>query len=71
LDKNGEIENYYNPSSDTLLYNALKQRLQAHGGDGKKAFAAFNALKIPSANPLQMVSPAIRCEKSSCAKRAR
>lgn len=36
--KNGEIENYYNPSSDVLLYNALKSRLEEFGGDAKKAF---------------------------------
>ncbi len=39
LDKNGEIEGYYNRGSDTLLYDALRQRLLAFGGDGKKAFA--------------------------------
>lgn len=39
LDKNGEIAGYFNPSSDALLYNALKDRLVAFGGDGKKAFA--------------------------------
>ena len=33
------IENYYAPESDRLLYEALLQRLQAFGGDGKKAFA--------------------------------
>lgn len=38
LDKNGEIENYYNPNSDRLLYNALKERLTAFDGDSKKAF---------------------------------
>ena len=37
--KNGEIENYYDPSSDRLLYEALKARLAAFGGDGAKAFA--------------------------------
>lgn len=37
--KNGEIENYFNSSSDVLLYNALKDRLLQFGGDGKKAFA--------------------------------
>lgn len=37
--KNGEIEGYFNPASDMLLYNALKQRLAMYGGDGKKAFA--------------------------------
>lgn len=39
LDKEGEIANYYNPMSDRLLYEALKERLRAFGGDGKKAFA--------------------------------
>ena len=37
--KNGEIENYYDPGSDRLLYEALKERLAACGGDGAKAFA--------------------------------
>lgn len=37
--KNGEIENYFNPGSDTLLYDALKERLLSFGGDAKKAFA--------------------------------
>ena len=37
--KNGEIEGYFNPASDMLLYNALKDRLAMYGGDGKKAFA--------------------------------
>lgn len=39
LDKEGEIANYYNPMSDRLLYEALKKRLMAFSGDGKKAFA--------------------------------
>lgn len=38
LDKTGEIQNYYNPQDDALLYEALKQRLTAFGGDAKKAF---------------------------------
>lgn len=38
LDKDGEIEGYYNPESDRLLYNALKNRLHAFNGDAKKAF---------------------------------
>lgn len=38
LDKDGEIEGYYNPSSDILLYEALKRRLQEYGGKGDKAF---------------------------------
>lgn len=37
--KNGEIEGYFNPDSDVLLYNALKTRLAQFGGDSKKAFA--------------------------------
>ncbi len=37
--KNGEIENYYMPQSDRLLYEALVRQLTLHGGDGKKAFA--------------------------------
>lgn len=37
--KNGEIENYYDPGSDRLLYEALKARLTAFGGNAEKAFA--------------------------------
>ena len=39
LDKDGEIEGYYNPDSDTLLYDALKSALIAHNGNAKEAFA--------------------------------
>lgn len=39
LNKDGEIEGYYNPESDLLLYNALKSQLQRFGNDAKKAFA--------------------------------
>lgn len=39
LDKDGEIADYYEPSSDILLYNALRDRLVQFSGDGKKAFA--------------------------------
>ena len=39
LNKFGEIEGYYNPASDTLLYDALLARLKDFGGDGAKAFA--------------------------------
>lgn len=38
LDKNGEIANYYNPSSDRLLYELLRDKLVQADGDGKKAF---------------------------------
>ena len=38
LGKDGEIEGYYNKESDVLLYQALKARLETHGGKGSKAF---------------------------------
>lgn len=40
LDKEGEITGYYKPESDRLLYEALKKRLAAFGGNGTKAFEA-------------------------------
>lgn len=39
LDKDGEIDGYYKPSSDRLLYEALRKQLQTFGGKGDKAFA--------------------------------
>ena len=39
LDKDGKIKDYFKPSSDTLLYEALKKRLTEFGGNAKKAFA--------------------------------
>lgn len=39
LDTDDEIKGYYNPGSDRLLYEALKERLLKFDGDGKKAFA--------------------------------
>lgn len=39
LNKDGEIEGYYNPESDRILYNALKSQLQRFENDAKKAFA--------------------------------
>lgn len=38
LNKDNEIDGYYNPESDRLLYEALKKQLLMHGNDGKKAF---------------------------------
>ncbi len=38
--KEDEIANYYRPNDDLALYKALKDRLAAHDGDGKKAFAS-------------------------------
>lgn len=37
--KDGEIEGYYNPASDRLLYEALRDRLIAFDGKADKAFA--------------------------------
>lgn len=37
--KTGEIANYYMPQSDRLLYEALRERLQAFEGKAEKAFA--------------------------------
>lgn len=39
LDKAGEIQGYYRPEDDRLLYETLKARLQQYGGDAKSAFA--------------------------------
>lgn len=36
LDKNGEIEGYYNPQTDPRLYQALVERLRQFDGEGKK-----------------------------------
>lgn len=38
LNKDGEIENYYAPESDRLLYEALKEQLRKFNGNAKKAF---------------------------------
>ena len=38
LNKDGEIENYYAPESDKLLYKALKEQLKKFNGNAKKAF---------------------------------
>ena len=38
LDKDDEIENYYMPSSDRLLYEELKKRLKACHGSAEQAF---------------------------------
>lgn len=37
--KTGEIERYYAPESDRLLYEALKKRLEEFDGNAKEAFA--------------------------------
>lgn len=50
LDKNGEINGYFQPEGDVALYNALKQRLVEFGGDAKKAFAPTNPIRKPCKN---------------------
>lgn len=50
LDKQGEIAGYYDKESDTLLYEALKRRLEEFGGDGKKAFPADYEFHKPKAD---------------------
>ena len=39
LDREGEIADYYRPQDDRPLYEALKERLKAFGGNAAKAFA--------------------------------
>ena len=39
LNKDNEIEGYYDKDSDKLLYQALVRQLLLYGNDGKKAFA--------------------------------
>ena len=67
LGKDGEIENYYNPKSDTLLYNALKARLAAFGGSGEKAFPPDEPFYKPTASgePGPLVKKVKIIEKSS------
>lgn len=50
LDKNGEINGYFQPEGDVALYNALKQRLVEFDGDAKKAFAPTNPIRKPCKN---------------------
>ena len=63
LNKNSEIEGYYNPESDTLLYNALLERLKAFGGDAARAFAE------PFYKPRRDGTPGSRVEKVKIQKR--
>lgn len=65
--KTGEIAGYYQPSSDRLLYEALRARLQAYGGDGKKAFSGPEPFRKPKADgtPGPIVRKVKLCEKTS------
>ncbi len=66
LDKDGEIDGYYNPDSDRLLYEALKNRLRAFGNDGEKAFAEpfYKPRSDGSRGPV--VKKVKICENVSC-----
>lgn len=64
LNKFGEIEGYYNPASDTLLYDALLARLKDFGGDGVKAFAQ------PFYKPKKDGSPGPRVDKVKIREKA-
>ncbi|MBO6267287.1 MAG: type II CRISPR RNA-guided endonuclease Cas9, partial [Synergistaceae bacterium] len=65
LDKDGEIANYYNPSSDRLLYEALKARLRMFGGDGKKAFAEPFRKPKSDGTPGPVVNKVKLCETTT------
>ena len=63
--KNGEIEGYYNPSSDRLLYETLKSQLILFGGNAQKAFAEkfYKPKKDGTRGPL--VTKVKICESST------
>ena len=65
LDKEGEIANYYNPQDDRLLYEALKARLHAFGGNGGKAFAQPFYKPKKDGTPGPVVNKVKTVEKSS------
>lgn len=65
LDKNGEIENYYNPDSDILLYNALKERLLQYNNNGAKAFAEDFHKPKADGTPGPIVKKVKVCEKTT------
>ena len=65
LNKFGEIEGYYNPASDTLLYNALLSRLKDFGGDGAKAFAKPFYKPKKDGTPGPRVDKVKICEKAT------
>lgn len=63
--KNGEIENYYNPESDRLLYNALKERLMQFDGNGEKAFTEPFYKPTSTGQQGPLVKSVKLCEKST------
>ena len=65
LDKDGEIADYYKPESDRLLYEALRDRLRAFGGDGKKAFAEPFRKPKHDGSPGPVVNKVKLCEPTT------
>ena len=65
LNKFGEIEGYYNPESDKLLYDALLARLKDFGGDGAKAFAQPFYKPKKDGTPGPQVDKVKICEKAT------
>ena len=65
LNKFGEIEGYYNPASDTLLYDALLAQLKDFGGDGAKAFAQPFYKPKKDGTPGPRVDKVKICEKAT------
>ncbi len=64
LNKNGEIEGYYNPQTDPRLYQALVERLRQFDGKGEKAFAE------PFYKPKKDGTPGPRVDKVKIAEKA-
>ena len=67
LDKDGEIADYYRPQDDRLLYEALKERLKAFGGNAAKAFAEPFFKPKSDGSPGPLVRKVKLLEKSTLA----
>lgn len=65
LDSHGEIKDYFRPESDRLLYQALKERLQAFGNNGEKAFAEPFFKPRADGTPGAQVRKVKICEKAN------
>lgn len=65
LNKEGQIDGYYNPESDRLLYDALLERLRAFGGSGEKAFAQPFYKPKRDGTPGPRVDKVKICDKST------
>ena len=63
--KTGEIANYYMPQSDRLLYEALKEELKKHGGNGAKAFTAPFHKPKSDGTPGPVVNKVKLCEPTT------